>query len=225
MENRFFHRLVSIQLFQGLSTDDFMNIAERVHFDFRTVAEGENLLEEGEPCEQLMCSISGVVCKEMRCDNGSYLFKEYSSTPTVMQPERLFGLRPRHSATFTAASEVQLLIVPKHEVRDILFKNIPFHINFLNMVCSAQHLWETRLFHPLPQTLHQQFLHFLLMRSSRPAGKKELIIDMVTLAAELTTTRLRVSQMLNTLKENGLIELRRRHIIIPSLEKLIQHAQ
>lgn len=202
-----------------------MNIAERVHFDFRTMAEGETIVEEGDACEQLICSISGTVCKEMRCDNGSYFFREYSATPTVVQPERLFGLRPRYSATFTTDSEVQLFIVPKHEVREFLFQHMPFHINFLNMVCSAQHLWETRLFRALPQTLEQQFLHFILMRSTRPAGRKELTIDMITLAAELTATRLRVSQMLNHLKENGLIELRRRHIVVPSLEKLIQHAQ
>ena len=64
--------------------------------------------------------------------------------------------------------------------------------------------------------------YFLYSRSSRPAGRKELIIDMVALAGELTATRLRVSQMLNDLNDRGLIELRRRHILIPSLETLLQ---
>jgi len=45
---------------------------------------------------------------------------------------------------------------------------------------------------------------------------------MVALAGELTATRLRVSQMLNDLNDRGLIELRRRHILIPSLETLLQ---
>lgn len=225
MEPRFFNRLVSVSLFQGLSTDDFMQIAERVHFDFRTVNAGTTIVREGDACEHLVCSLVGTVCKEERCDNGSYFFREYHTQPTLFQPERLFGLRPRHTTTFTAASEVQLMSIPKHEVREILFQCVPFHINYLNHVCSAQHLWESRLWHAHPDGLEQQFLRFLLLRSSRPAGRKELIIDMIALAQELSTTRLRISQMLNTLAHTGLVELRRRHINIPSLEMLVQHVQ
>lgn len=225
MESRFFHRLVSIQLFQGLNQDDFIRIAERVHFDFCTLAEGDTIVDEGEACEHLICSINGTICKEVRCDNGAYFFREFTTTPTVLQPERLFGLRPRYSASFTAVGETQLLKIAKHEVRDILFDCMPFHINYLNLICSNQHLWESRLWKAYPDRLEQQFVHFLLLRSTRPAGRKELIIDMVTLAEELVTTRLRVSQMLNRLKDAGLIELRRRHIIVPSFEKLLQHFQ
>ncbi len=225
MEERFFHRLVSIPLFQGLCMDDFIEIAERVHFDFRTLSEGDTIIEEGDSCDHMVCSISGTVCKEERCDNGAYLFREFTTTPMVMQPERLFGLRPRHTAAFIAASEVQMLSIPKQEVRDILFECMPVHINYLNLVCTAQHLWESRLWKPLPETLEQRFVHFLLLRATRPAGQKELLIDMIALAGELLTTRLRVSQMLNRLKDLDLLELRRRHIIIPSLEKLIQYVQ
>lgn len=225
MENRFFNRLVSVSLFQGLSTDDFMQIAERVHFDFRTISEGATIVREGEACERLICSLTGTVCKEERCDNGSYFFREYNALPTLFQPERLFGLRPRHTATFTAVSEVQIMSIPKQEVREILFQCVPFHINYLNHVCSVQHLWENRLWQAEPDTLEQKFLRFILLRSSRPAGHKELIIDMIALAQELSTTRLRVSHMLNTLAQTGMVELRRRHINIPSLEALLQHIQ
>lgn len=225
MEHRFFQRLTAVQLFQGLSNDDFIQIAERAHIDFRTIAEGDTIVDEGDACDSLLCTLAGTVCKEERCDNGSYFFRETFTTPVVLQGERLFGLRPRHTATFTAETEVQLMVIPKHEVREILFQCLPFHINYLNLVCSNQHLWENKLWRPMPEKLEQQFTHFLLMRSTRPAGKKEIVIDMVTLADELITTRLRVSQMLNQLKDLELIELRRRHIVIPSLEKLIQHTQ
>ena len=77
----------------------------------------------------------------------------------------------------------------------------------------------------MPDSLEQRFVYFLLTRSTRPAGRKELIVDMIALAGELVATRLRVSQMLNNLKDRELIELRRRHIVVPSLETLIQNAQ
>lgn len=226
METRFFDRLISLSLFQGLSTDDFLQIAERVHFDFRTLHEGRTILREGDPCEHLLCSLSGTIYQEKRSDSGSYILREYSTQPTLFQPERLFGLRPRHTATFVAASEeVQLMSIPKNEVREVLFQCLPFHINYLNHVCTAQHLCEAQLWHPHSDKLDQQFLRFLLRRCTRPAGRKELIVDMIALAQELSTTRIRVSNMLNDLAERGLIERRRRHIYIPSFEQLVQQIQ
>ena len=121
MEQQFIDRLSESPLFQGLTLDDYISINERVHFEFLTVPRGTAIVEEGDPCESLICTLSGTVCREERCDNGSYIFREFSTTAMVLQPERLFGLRQRYSAGFSAETEVKLLKVSKHDVRDILF--------------------------------------------------------------------------------------------------------
>lgn len=221
METNFFQRLVNIPLFQGISRDDFISIAEKVHFDFHTIHPGDTIVSVDDPSDHLICIIQGVVSKEMRADDGSYLFREITDKPTVIQPDRLFGLRPRYSATFTAVKETSILSIPKHEVRDILFGYVTFHLNYLNFVCSAKQLWESRLWRRLPDPLEQRFIHFIMARATRPAGRKELVIGMVELANELVTTRLNVSKMLNKLKNDDLIYLSRGHIVIPELEKLI----
>ena len=225
METNFFQRLVNIPLFQGISRDDFFNIATKVHFDFQIYHPGEVIVNVDAPCNELVCIISGSVAKEMRSDDGRYLFREISDKPTVIQPDRLFGLRPRYSATFVAVRDTSVVTVPKHEVRDILFGYMTFHINFINFICSAKQVWETRLWRRLPTPLEARFVHFILARSTRPAGHKELNIGMVDLADELATTRLNVSRMLNTLKDDNLLYLSRGLIIIPELEKLIQRQQ
>ena len=223
MSSHIFHRFVGNPLFQGLSVDDFEQIAERVPFDFHTIAPGHTIVHADDPCDSLICTLSGTVCKEEVSDLRHYTFREFITTNTVIQPERLFGLRPRYSATFLAETEVQYFSVPKREVRDVLFTLTPFHLNYLNLLCTTQQLQDSRVWRALPDSLEGRFLHFLYTRSSRPAGQKELVIDMVALAGELTATRLRVSQMLNELNDRGLIELRRRHILIPSMEALLQH--
>lgn len=223
-EARFYHRLISIPIFQGLCTDEFLEIAERVPFDFSTVSAGRTIVEEGESCERLICTLNGTMICENRSDSGHYIFREALPAPAVIQPERLFGLRPRYSASFIAQDDVQVMAVSKREVRDVLFHYMPFHINYLNTICSAQHLWDTKLWHPQPSTLTQRFIQFLQLHTLRPAGYKELIIDMVALAHELVATRLRISHMLNELQDRELIQLSRRHIIIPSFEMLLQHA-
>lgn len=225
MENNFFQRLVNIPLFQGISRDDFISIASKIHFDFRTYRPGETIVAAEEPCYNLVCTISGSISKETRSDDGRYTFRELTDKPTVIQPERLFGLRQRYSSTVTAIKETSVLVVPKHEVRDILFSFVTFHINYLNFICSAKQTWESRLWKSFPEEIEDRFVHFLMTRSTRPAGRKEIIIGMVDLADELVTTRLNISKMLNSLKDENLIYLMRGHIVVPELEKLIQRQQ
>lgn len=225
MESNFFQRLVNIPLFQGITRDDFMSIAAKIHFDFRTYQPGDIIVFADQPCNTLICTVTGSIAKEMRSDDGRYLFREISDKPTIIQPDRLFGLRPRYSATFTAVKETTLLTIPKSEVRDFLFNYPTIHINYLNFICTAKQVWESRLWKRLPAPLEERFLHFVLARSTRPAGRKELHIGMVDLADELVTTRLNISKMLNELKENDLIYLSRGHIIIPEVEKLITRQQ
>lgn len=225
METNFFQRLVNIPLFQGISRDDFISIAAAVHFDFRTLAPGEAIVRAEEASTHLVCTIQGTIAQEMRADDGGYLLRELTDKPTVIQPERLFGLRQRYSATFVAVRETSVLTIPKHEVRDILFGYMTFHINFLNAICTARQTWEGRLWKTTPDPIEQRFIHFLLTRCNRPAGHKELEIGMTRLAQELLTTRLNVSKMLNNLKDENLIYLKREHIVVPELEKLVIRQQ
>lgn len=222
METEFFHKLVNIPLFQGISRDDFVSIAEKIHFDFRNYKPGETIVYADDSCKELVCIISGTVNREMRADDGSYFFREMIDRPTVIQPDRLFGLRPRYSATYYAVKDTCVLSIPKHEVRDFLFGFVTFHINYLNIVCTSQQTWESRLWKQLPDPLEERFVHFVFCRSSRPAGHKELEIGMMELAKELVTTRLNVSKMLKKLKEDDLIYLKRGYIVIPEFEKLVQ---
>ncbi len=221
-----FQRLVSIPLFQGISRSDFEDIASKIHFTFQTVRAGEEVVIADTPCQELVCTISGRFVHEKRSDDGSYTFREYSEKPIVLQPDRLFGRRPYYSTTVRAAStDACILIVPKHEVRDILFNFLTIHINYLNLVCSAKQNWEGRMWKQLPANVADRFLYFILARATRPAGRKELDIGMVDLANELVTTRLNVSKMLNELKEQNLVYLSRGRIEIPEIEKVILRQQ
>lgn len=225
MESNFFQRLVNIPLFQGISRDDFISIASKVHFDFHTYKSGEVIVRADDSCNELFCIISGTLCKETRANDGSYLFRETFDRPLVIEPERLFGLRPRYTSSYIAQHETTALSIPKAEVRDILFGYVTFHINYLNSICSAKQQWEGRLWKRFPDPVEDRFLHFVTMRATRPAGFKEIEIGMVELANELVTTRLNVSKMLNKLKEDNIIYLSRGLIRIPELEKLIMRKQ
>ena len=147
MSSHIFHRFVGNPLFQGLSVDDFEHIAERVPFDFHTVAPGHTIVHADDPCEGLICTLSGTVCKEEVSDLRHYSFREFITTNTVIQPERLFGLRPRYSASFLAETEVQYFSVPKREVRDVLFTST---ISTLYALLSNYKIAEFGVHSPIP---------------------------------------------------------------------------
>lgn len=93
-------------------------------------------------------------------------------------------------------------------------------MNLLNMLSSrAQNLdkfiWSRREF-----TLPERMTRFIQGLSEVPSGEKRLQIKMNDFAILVDTTRINVSRELNRLNAEGKVELRRKAIIIPALEKL-----
>lgn len=220
----FFYRLISLPLFIGLTRDDALDMAGRARFDFRRYSRGEVITSENQICNELHFVIQGELVATERAIDGSFTLEEYLSAPYVVQPESLFGRSNRYTRTIVAQSdEVQILTVCKSDVRDILFTYTPFHLNYLNLLCTRQQNLKQRLWLQKSDELSGIFTEFLLRRCEYPAGHKRLVSGMNELADHLHTTRLNVSRMLHELESNGLISMQRGMIDIPSLDRLIKH--
>ena len=220
-EEDFFDRLLLLPLFQGIGRGDFAEIAERIRLGFQKKAKGSVLAKQDELSTGLFFVLSGEVCAHKLSDFNDYELFEWLNMPLVLQPECLFGLSTRYTRTFTATSDVQMLRVEKDAVRDILFYYPTFRINYLNLLSTRAQLSSRLLWRNVSKDLRSRFIQFLSARCLRPAGRKELHIGMIALADELLATRLRVSQMLNNLAEEGLVELHRENIVVPNMERLL----
>lgn len=223
MQNEFYYRLTSLPLFVGLTREDALDMAGQARFDFRKPKQGERIVAEAQECSELIFVIQGELRSSEPAPDGSYTIEEYFAAPTVLQPERLFGRRPRYTRNIYAESDdVQLLMVRKQDVRDILFNYMAFHLNYLNYVCSRQQLLLQRVWLPEPQSLRERFVRFVQMHSEQMAGRKRIITGMNELATQLNTTRLNTSHLLHELESEGLIILQRGNIEIPAAQTLIQ---
>ena len=219
--DEFFDRLLLLPLFQGIGRNDFMEIAERIRLGFQRQRKGQVLVSQDDLCSSLLFILDGEIRINKKSDAHNYELNEWTSQPLVLQPESLFGLSTRYTRTFTTETAVHILKVNKDAVRDILFYYPTFRINFLNLLSMRVQLANRQLWRPAASDLPLRFVQFLSSRCLRPAGRKELRISMQTLADELLTTRLNVSQLLNSLAQEGLIELKRERIFVPSMEKLL----
>lgn len=220
MEHAFSTRLLHISLFTGFSRLDFIDIVGQTPFDFRTFRPGQVLVKQDAESQSLCLLLSGEVESEVDSPDHSYRLKERLSAPWIVQPECLFGLHNRYSRTIRALSEVQVVMLSKQSVLKLMTDYPTFQINFYNGLSTVaqqanRFLWQTR-----GRTIEARFRNFLLHRSLRPRGFRELHIRMEDLAVELGTTRLRISQMLAAFTSKGLLTHSRGDIRIPEIEKL-----
>lgn len=221
-DQSFFDKLLLLPLFQGIGRGEFMEIAERIRIGFYKTNHEQVLVEQDEFCDVLIFVLRGEVCISRVSDNHTYTLTEWNQQPMVVQPEALFGLNTRYTRRYATTHAAEYIKVDKAAVRDILFYYPTFRINYLNLVSTQMQQASRLLWRPMAQTLGERFVRFVVARSVRPAGRKDLEIKMEHLSDELLDTRLNVSRMLHTFADNGLIEMKRRHILIPSLEKLLQ---
>lgn len=221
MKPDFFEKLLLLPLFQGIGRNEFLEIAERIRIGFQKKAKDVEFICQDSFCDSLYFVLDGELCVRRVSDNRNYVFFEWMNQPMVIQPECLFGLRTRYSRSFQAMGTVYLFELEKPAVRDILFNYPTFRINYLNLVSTQMQQTAGFLWKRIPQSVEERFIHFLRIRSLRPAGRKELRIEMIPLSEELGTTRLNVSKMLKGLRDSRLIEMKRGKIIIPSFENLL----
>jgi biotin operon repressor len=68
--------------------------------------------------------------------------------------------------------------------------------------------------------VEEKIIRLIRKTAYKPSGEKILRTKMEDLALVLGESRLNVSKALNALQQQGMIELRRKEIVIPALERL-----
>jgi len=216
-----YNKLLELPLFLGMSKSDLDEVVERTKFDFLKMESGQVVVKEGQLCDRLFLLTNGRINVTTVSDDHSYTFIEEIHAPTVFQIERTFGLSQRFASTYETVDTCNFIIIHKDEIMRLTDTYLVFRINFYNLLSAtaqkAGHLpWRRQ-----PKPLRDKVIRFFTDRCRYPAGRKEILIKMETLANEVNDNRLYVSRVLNQLQDEGLMELRRGRIIIPALEKII----
>lgn len=216
-----YDKLLQFPLFQGLSRSDLMQIVTHTKLDFRKFAAGKRIVKEGEVCNRLFFIINGTLTAETVADDHSYTFTEELSAPHIIQPESLFGLSQRYRCTYRARTDINVITIDKKEIMNLSDSLIVFRLNILNIYATQTQKLLRMPWARCPHTLRGRIVRFFLTHCQHPAGRKTIHIYMERLACEMNDSRLDVSRALNAIQADGLIELSRGRIVIPSLERLL----
>ena len=220
MDHSFSDKLLLVPLFQGFSRLDFLDVVEKVPFEFRSFKAGTTLLEQDQEIRRLVMILNGTILCRQADPRHVYELSEVLSAPLVVQPECLFGLHNRYTRTVEAFTDVQSVAISKQSVFELMHRHLSFQVNLLNTICSETQQRSRLLWTAFTPSLRTRFRQFLSQRSLSPRGEKTLRIRMEELADELGTSRLAVSRLIETLRQERLVTHSRGIMHIAAMEKI-----
>jgi CRP-like cAMP-binding protein len=216
-----YDNILQLPLFQGICREDFTKILEKIKLRFLKYEVGKNIVHTGDVCDKLIFLLNGEIVSSFSFEK-DFIFAEYLPAPCLLEPYFLYGVNVRFVSSYTAHTEIELLIIEKSFITNELFNYEIFRLNYLNTISSYAQVFHSYLRNGIPDTAEGKIVNFVLTHSTRPDGKKRIKVKMTRLAQYLNETRMNISKALNTFEEKGLIELHRKEIVIPKIEKLIE---
>ena len=153
--------LYGLSLFQGLSRNDLSEIVAQIRFGFHKAADGECVIREGDTCDKLVFLINGKLRIENQSVNRRYSITEEINAPTVLQPERLFGLKQRYTTTYIAVGQCNFIALDKQEVMKLSDNFIIFRMNLLNIISTIAQKQSQAIWHSTPLSVRERIIHFM----------------------------------------------------------------
>lgn len=216
-----FDQLLELPLFQGMTRNDLDEVLTYSQLKLLHINVGKTIVHEGDPCNRLYFIVEGTYKATTYADDRSYAIVEKLKGPRLIQPERIFGFNQRFTKKIEVDANCKILTIEKREVVKLTEKFEIFRINLFNIVTTQAQRISHIPFRPLPTNIRQKIGSFIKDRCEYPAGQKDLIIKMQTLANYICESRLNVSKELRKMQAEGLAKLGRCDIRIIALEKLL----
>lgn len=212
--------LLQLPLFLGMGHSELADICSQGPVTGMHMKRGTILVSENQACTALIQVVRGTVVASTRSDDNSYEMEEVLQAPLLIQPEYIFGISQRYTATFRAQTYCEVIRIEKPMVLRLMEKSMAFRLNLMNIVATQSQRYSRRLWHQMYEDIEKRIVRFIKDRCVYPAGQKILRTKMTVLAREIGCSRLEVSEALHRMEEKELLIVKRTIIDIPMLQLL-----
>ena len=217
---KLYDSLQSSPLFQGLTSDNLLQIIGQTKFSFHKITAGDTIKDEGEKCNRLALVTSGQAKSIAHADDHGYSIEESVAAPYMLQPECVFGLHTHYTRTFIATKTCDTVEIDKNDLMRISDEFIIFRMNLINYISALSQKATRKLWHPTPADARGRIVYFIKQHCLSPTGPKTMRIKMTRLAQETGMGRRAVSEALNPMQDENLLTFSRGIIEIPHIEAL-----
>jgi CRP-like cAMP-binding protein len=212
-----------IPIFAGLEPEVIEAIAERAAA--RSIAPGEVLFNEGDPCEGVFLVVDGSVKIFKTSPSGRQVTLAVETAPATVAEVPLFDGGP-YPASVEAIDSVVVLFIHKRDFRAVCLQHPQVPLQALAIFGRRLRALVAMIESVTFGSVRQRLARTLLELTERAGGKPfSLPWTHQEIALDLGTVREVVSRNLNRFQADGLIRVSHREIIVADREGLQREAE
>ncbi|MCD6551300.1 Crp/Fnr family transcriptional regulator [Thermotoga sp.] len=178
-----------------------------------TYREGEIVRYQGDPMDEVLILLEGVLRTEYVSENGKVLEVDTIKPVQIVASGLVFSGDPRFPVNVTAGSEAKILTVPKDRFLELLMEDREFLIFFLEDISEHFRILSEKLFFLITKTLKEKVVHYLVHHMNEN-GEVVLPVSVEELSRIFGCARPALSRVFQELTREGYIEKRGRRIRI-----------
>ncbi len=169
--------------------------------------------------EGSLCSEIGIIQKG-EAEIYTTTYDEHSFMIQILKEDDLFGgylifsSHPYYPGYIVATKECDVVFISKEKFLDICGKDQEFLISFLSYLSKQHILLQNRMKTLNQKTIRDKIMFYLLSESKKRKTKKIMISSKEELAKFLNIPRPSLSRELMLLKQDGIIEYKRKFIFL-----------
>lgn len=212
--------LVKAPLFSGYGEAEIEDIFSGIRYRFRRFRPGSMIAMNGEKVTALMLVLSGITKGEMVDFSGRIIKIEEIPAPGALAAAFIFGKLNTFPVNVIALTDVELLIIEKHEFLKLLIRDEKILENFLEMISTRSQFLSEKIKFLSFKTIKGKLAQYFLQRSSKKNNSFDLDVTQNDLADYFGVARPSIARALGEMERDGIIEARGRHILIRDREKM-----
>lgn len=212
--------ILSLPLFQGIERLKLVSVLEKVNLHFEKYHKDDIIAQKGEECTRLVFLLKGSILSETVDKSEKFSIYEKIKGQTVLYPTFLFGKDTKYPVTIKALDSVSTMSIEKQQVFYLLQNEPLFLLNFLNIVSNKAQSTFDKISSLSGTDLKKNLAFFILSFTEKGSSDIHIKSSQQDLADFFGVARPSLLKIINELKDEGIIEYKRKEITVLNVHKL-----
>jgi CRP-like cAMP-binding protein len=208
-------------LFRGLNIETIAQLLKEVNHRVKSYSKSQIVAQSGEECRNLYIVLRGSVKGEMVDFTGKSIKIEDIEAPRPLAIAFIFGTDNHFPVNIVANEEVELLVLPKESVLQLLQLNRLLLQNYLNVVSNRAQFLSEKLRFLSFRSLKGKIAHYLLQLSGGQVIEVVMPMSQEELAEMFGVARPSLGRAIREMHNDGLINASAKYIQIINKKALV----